>query len=238
MAFLLLGTGVALAQARDLLVGIPSPAVSALQTSLIGGRVKSTDDFDARGEVGSTTDAVGVRLTYGVTSRTSVSLQGGAAIDPEVEAQGSTWRGHSGFFYGVDLYHELFPTTEWKPGLHVQGGVVGFQHALNRLESPEGDTTLVDQQMKGLEYHAAFLASWKWKRLYPYGGIRMFGSSVHWDNAQPGSSGPAEISGHATGNISVVLGCPVQLAPDWRLQAEGRWVNETAVSIGIHYRMN
>jgi predicted RNA binding protein YcfA (HicA-like mRNA interferase family) len=67
-------------------------------------------------------------------------------------------------------------------------------------------------------------------RTDPYAGVRGFGSHVNWQDNQ---ANPGVITGHAHGNISLVAGLPVQITKDVRFEAEGRFVNETAVTAGF-----
>jgi hypothetical protein len=53
---------------------------------------------------------------------------------------------------------------------------------------------------------------------------------VTWQNNQ---ADPGVIIGHAHGNVSLVAGLPVQISKDVRIVAEGRFVNETAVTVGF-----
>jgi hypothetical protein len=69
----------------------------------------------------------------------------------------------------------------------------------------------------------------------PYIGARVFGGEVNWQNNQlpQQNSDPDHITGHPHGNISLVLGLPVQITKDVRFELEGRLVNETAITAGF-----
>jgi hypothetical protein len=121
-----------------------------------------------------------------------------------------------------------------KPGIQLSGGVTGFQVPLNRLVS-HGTTALIDQKMSGVEYHGAVLATFKVGAAAPYGGLRGFGSLVHWRDNNPSPGAPDVITGHAHGNISFVVGVPVQITKDIRFQAEGVFLNETLVTAGLTF---
>jgi len=229
---LLLGGVSANVFARDIAVFTQPIQKGKFASSLLYGHIKSTEDFDGRGQVDFKSHTVGARFGFGVTDRTAVAIQGGSYVNPQVDGQGSTWRSRSGYFYGIDLYNEVFPATELWPGLQAQLGVLGSQVPLDRLETASG-ITLIDQNMSGIEYHGALLAIWKWTRLAPYMGVRAFGSSVRWRNNQPGAAGLAQITGHADGNVSFVAGTSVRILNEVRLLVEGRFVNETVLSAGI-----
>ncbi len=221
--------------ALDPSVTTPSPTKGKFFSTLVYGHLKSTQDFDTRGEVDLKTHGVGASFGFGITDRTIVALKGGSYSDPYVESQGNTWRGRVGYFYGLDLYHQIFPTTDFlKPGVMAEVGAVSIRVPLDRLETT-GATSLIDQRMSGVEYHGSLLLVWKWSALSPYLGPRVFGSSVKWHNNQPGAAGLASITGHAKGNISMVAGSSVRLTPELRLILEGRILNETVVTVGLHY---
>jgi hypothetical protein len=115
------------------------------------------------------------------------------------------------------------------PGVQLSGGVTGFQVPLDRT-NVSGTWQTIDQLMSGVEYHGAVLATFKQGPVEPYAGIRAFGSSVNWQDNQ---ANPGVIKGHAHGNVSLVVGLPVQVSRDVRFEAEGRFVGETAVTVGF-----
>jgi hypothetical protein len=199
-------------------------------SSLLYSNINSDIDFDTRGDVTFKSNTVGVQFGYGVTDRVSVALRGGSYVDPEVEATNGKYTGHSGYFYGIDLYDEIFPATGFAPGVQVQGGITGMQVSLQSLQGSAGP---IDQQMTGYEYHGSVLLTSKFKRAAPYIGMRAFGSTVYWRDNSPASNATAEITGHAKNNASLVLGLPVQIAEGLWLQTEGRLVGETAVTVGF-----
>lgn len=161
-----------------------------------------------------------------------MSVKAGSFIDPRVEAQGSAWESRAGYLYGADLYNEVFPATPGlRPGIQLSGGVSGFQVPLDRTNATtDGTWQTIDQKMSGVEYHGAVLATFKAWMTEPYAGVRGFGSKVTWQDNQ---ADPGVITGHAHGNISLVAGLPVQISKDVRVVAEGRFVNETAVTVGF-----
>jgi hypothetical protein len=196
--------------------------------------MKVKDDFDSRGRADFTSHVAGAQFTYGITDQIAVSLKGGTLIDPQVDAQGSQWQSRAGYLYGIDLYNEIFPATPGlRPGIQVSAGVTGFQVPLDRTNVSSGTWQTIDQKMSGIEYHGAVLATFKAGPTEPYAGLRAFGSNVNWQDNSPPTGSPDHITGHAHGNISVVVGLPVQIAKEVRLQLEGRFVSETAVTAGF-----
>ena len=93
-----------------------------------------------------------------------------------------------------------------------------------------GTWQTIDQKMSGYEYHGAVLATFKIGPAEPYAGIRGFAGQVTWQDNQ---ANPGVITGHEHGHISLVAGLPVQVLKDVRIVAEGRFVNETAVTVGF-----
>jgi hypothetical protein len=57
---------------------------------------------------------------------------------------------------------------------------------------------------------------------------------VNWQNNEAAPAGQSDhITGHAHGHISLVAGLPFQITKEVRFEAEGRFVNETAVTVGF-----
>ncbi len=222
-----------LVQARDLGVLVLPVHEGKLTSSLLYEHLKVTDDFDTRGRADFKSNVAGASFSYGITDQVSVALKGGTFIDPRVEAQGNAWESRAGYFYGFDFYNEVFPSTPGlKPGIQLSGGVAGFQVPFDRFISGNV-VTLIDQKQSGLEFHGAVIATFKVGPVLPYAGVRGFGSSINWQDNRPAAGQPDHITGHAHGNISLVVGMPVQISKDIRFQAEGRFVNETAVTVGF-----
>ena len=231
VAVVFLGALSSPSQARDL--GILSLPVhqGKWTSSVLYEYSKVRDDFDSRGRADFTSSLVGAQFGYGITDQLAVAVKGGALVDPQEEAQGSRWESRAGYLYGMDLYNEVFPATAVKPGVELNAGVSGFLIPLDRT-NVGGRWQAVDQRMSGVEYHGAVLGTLKWGKVSPYAGVRGFGNTVEWRDDNPGS-GAASITGHAHGNISLVVGAPVQLTQEVRMQVEGRFVNETAATVGF-----
>jgi hypothetical protein len=216
--------------ARDLGVLVLPIHQGKLTSSLLYENLSIQDDFGSRGRVDFKSNVVGAQFSYGITDQVAVAVKGGSFVDPKVEAQGSTWESRAGYLYGIDLYNEVFPATPGlRPGIQLSGGVTGFDVPLDRT-NVRGTWQTIDQTMSGVEYHGAVLATFKVGITGPYAGVRGFGSHVNWQDNQVN---PGVISGHAHGNISLVAGLPVQISKDVRFVAEGRFVNETAVTVGF-----
>ena len=231
-AVLLLAT---VADARDLGVLVLPVHEGKFTSSLLYEHLKFQDDFDARGRVDVKSQVVGAVFSYGLTDQWGVAVKGGSLIDPSVEAQGSRWESRSGYLYGLDLYNEVFPATPgYRPGVQLSLGATGFLVPFDRLIS-NNTVTLIDEKQTGVEYHGAVVATFKVGIVEPYGGVRVFGSNVNWQNNQAttNSSDPDHITGHAHGNISLVVGAPVRIAKDVQFEIEGRFVNETAITTGF-----
>ncbi len=113
--------------------------------------------------------------------------------------------------------------------MQLSGGATGFQVPLDRTNA-SGTWQTIDQVMSGVEYHGAVLATFKAGPTEPYAGVRGFGSHVNWQDNQ---ANPGVITGHAHGNISLVAGLPIQVSKDVRVEVEGRFINETAVTAGV-----
>jgi hypothetical protein len=221
-----------LVRARDLGVLIQPIHQGKFTSSLLYEYLKVTDDFDIRGQADFTGQVAGAELTYGITDQIAIGLKGGTILDPKVKTQGTEWKSRSGYLYGLDIYDEVFPATPgWTPGVQVSGGVTGYQVPLDQIV---GSTSAVNQMMTGVEYHGAVLTVFKIAQAMPYAGLRVFGGQNTWrDNNASLTGSPDHITGHAHGSFSVVVGLPVQIAKEVRLQLEGRFISETAVTAGL-----
>jgi hypothetical protein len=224
-------------QAQDLGVLVLPVHQGKLTSSLLYEHLKGTDDFDSRGRGDFTANVSGAEFSYGITDQIAIAFKGGVLINPQEDVNGSQWQSRAGYIYGADLYNEVFPATPgWIPGVQLSAGATGFQVPLDRTNAPDpvnhpdGGWYTIDQLMSGVEYHGAVLATFKYGVLEPYGGVRAFGSTVHWQDNQ---ANPGVIKGHAHGNVSLVAGLPVQISKEVRLELEGRFVNETAVTVGF-----
>jgi len=220
-----------IAHARDLGVLVLPIHQGKWTSSLLYEHLHVQDDFDSRGRADFKSSVAGAEFGYGITDQVAVAVKGGTFVNPRVEAQGSAWESRAGYLYGIDLYNEVFPATPGlRPGIQLSGGVSGFQAPLDRTNSIGGSWQTIDQVMSGVEYHGTVLATFKVGITEPYAGVRGFGSQVHWQDNQ---ANPGVNTGHAHGNISLVAGLPVQISKDVRVVAEGRFVNETAVTVGF-----
>ncbi len=234
MGALLLGLS-SFVYARDLGVLVPPVHKGKVTSSVLYEYLKVREDFENRGKADFRSHVTGAQFTYGIDDRTSVSLKGGVLIDSQEEAQATRWQSRAGYLYGIDLYNEVFPATELRPGVQVSAGVSAFQVPFDRVISSTGSVSLVDQKLSGIDYHGSVLLTYKIWRAIPYTGIRMFGRSVDWHDNQPAAGAPANIVGHAHGNVSIVVGVPIQLTSDIRFQAEGVFVNETMITAGLTF---
>jgi len=228
MFFIALVTG--RVYARDLGVLVMPIHQGKFTSSLVYENMKFKDDFETRGRADFKANAAGAIISYGITDQIAVAVKAGTLVDPHVDDQGSAWESRAGYLYGIDLYNEIFPATPgWRPGVQLSGGATGFQVPLDRT-NVNGTWQTIDQKMSGVEYHGAVLATFKAGLTEPYGGVRVFGSHVTWQDNQ---ANPGVITGHAHGNVSLVAGLPVQIWKDVRFVAEGRFINETAVTVGF-----
>jgi hypothetical protein len=219
---------------RDFGLQVPVIHKGKFTSSALYEHLKVSEDFNIRGKADFKSHVVGSQFTYGITDQIAVGIKGGALVEAEQEAQGTTWRGGSGYLYGIDLYNEVFPATQYRPGVMVNAGVSQFRVPLTQKRDAAGTVTLVDQRLSGVDYHAAMLLSMKWSRISPYTGIRIFGRSVDWrDNQSTLTGGPDKIVGHAHGNASIVVGLPVRITPDLQFHVEGMFVNETVITAGL-----
>jgi hypothetical protein len=218
--------------ARDLGVLLLPIHQGKFTSTVMYESLKVHDDFDTRGRSDFKSNVTGAQVSYGVTDQIAVALKGGVFIDPEQDAQGNQWQSRAGYLYGIDLYNEVFPATGLRPGVQLSGGVTGFQVPFDRVITPSG-VSLIDQKLSGFDFHGAVIADLRCGRFSPYTGVRIFGRSVDWRDNRPVSGAPDNIHGTSHGNISIVLGLPVQLTQDVKFQVEGILVNETAITAGF-----
>ena len=221
-------------QARAIDVGLSQVPIhkDSLATSLIYEHASLHDDFDTRGRATFKANVIGARCSYGLSDQLSLAVSGGSIVDPKVEAQGSTFRGGSGFIYGVDIYNEVFPATAYWPGIQLSLGASGFQTFFDRTVSA-GTSATADQRMSGFDVHGNLLFAEKWGRFSPYLGLRAEARSIDWTNNELAIESPARIHGTARGNVSFIIGLPIQLTKQLRLELESILINQTALSAGF-----
>jgi hypothetical protein len=199
--------------------------------SLIYEHLKISDDFDTRGHTDFRAQVAGTQVTYGVSDRIAVAMKGGLLVEPEQRAQGSKWKSRAGYIYGIDLFNEVFPATSFRPGIQLSAGISSFYVPLNQLTYP-GGVTLIDQRLTGIDYHGSAVAAFRWKNLSPYCGLKANGQSLRWRDNRPASGGVDVVDGKARRNLSVVVGSPLQITRNFRVQFQGTFIGETSLNVG------
>jgi hypothetical protein len=231
LALVLAGTPVFCA-ARD--VGIvPLPfGEDKFSSSLLYSRIKQEDDFDTRGLVESKGNLFVSELAYAVFERSIVSVRGGVLTDVEQSAQNAKWLSRSGYLFGAAFRYQIFPVTDVRPGIQVSANVSRFYIPLDRVDV-SGTVSAIDHKISGWSYSGRVVAQARWWQLEPYAGLQGSGRSVQWRDHRPTAGSPAEVSGSAEGNISIVAGLPVRIRKDIRLQLEGLFLNQTSLTAGF-----
>lgn len=231
--FLLLGTAIGSLSAQELPLYVNQGVNLSFEQQLFYTYEKHDLDFDTRGRVESRHNAAGASLAYNVADTIQIALHGGVLIDPTVRNSVSTWRGNSGYFYGLDVADHVFPQTGVWPGVVVQAGIGSQTSFFNRQETA-GSQALIDQKMRDLRYGGSAVATWKWKHLTPYFGPRVEGSDVKWsDNQAAGSL--SEIHGHLDKHVGIVMGCTLTLTQGLDIQLEGRALGETSLRASVQW---
>jgi len=234
LAFLMVGIGMTPLNAQDLPLYLDQGTKFSFEHRLFYNYEKHDLDFDTRGRVTSRSQAAGAAVSYVVADTVQIALDGGVLLDPEVSNSASTWRGRSGYFYGIEAVDHIFPATERWPGVTAQ---VGFSSHVSSFDEQQTGSSqaLIDQRMRDLQYGGSVVASWKLGPLTPYFGPRVTASDVKWVDNQPAPGGPSSIEGHLDKNIGIVAGCTFSILQGLELQIEGRAVGETSIRASIQW---
>jgi hypothetical protein len=235
-AFLLLTLAVTSAAefclARDVGV-VPLPfGQDNFNSSLLYTRVDEKDDFDARGIVRLKGNLVASEIGYSFLERSIISVRGGVLTEIEQSAQNAQWFSRAGYLFGAAFRHQVFPVTEYRPGLQLSASVSHFFMPLDRVDIA-GSVSTIDHKVSGWNYTGRLLGQIRWWRLDPYAGLQGTGRSIRWRDHRPSAGSPAEVTGSAEGNISIVVGLPVRIRKDARLQIEGLFLNQTSLTAGF-----
>jgi hypothetical protein len=234
LAFLLCGVGITSLNAQDLPLYVTQGANFSFEHRLFYNYEKHDLDFDTRGRVVSRSQAAGASVSYVVADTIQIAIDGGVLIDPQVSNSASTWRGRSGYFYGLEAVDHIFPATQRWPGVTAQLGVSSNVSSFDRQQLG-GSQALIDQRMQDLQYGGSVVASWKLGPLTPYFGPRVTASDVKWVDNQPGSGSPSSIEGHLGKNIGIIAGCSFTIMQGFELQLEGRALGETSIKASIQW---
>jgi hypothetical protein len=229
-----LWAGMAPLSAQDLPLYIDQGAKFTFEHRLFYNYEKHDLDFDTRGRVETQSQAAGASVSYILTDTIQLALDGGVLLDPQIKNSVSTWRGRSGYFYGLEVVDHIFPATQRWPGITAQLGVSSHVTSYDRQETA-GAQALIDQRTQELRYGGSVAASWKLGPLTPYFGPRITASDVKWIDNQPGSGNPSSIEGHLANNIGIVAGCSFSILQGLELQVEGRALGETSIRASIQW---
>jgi|GEM_PF-1885969 len=234
ISFLFFGIGIEGAQAQELPLFVVQGAPFTFEHQLFYNNEQHDLDFDTRGRVRSRHQAAGVSLGYSLTDTIQVALHGGTLVNPEVSNSVSTWRGHSGYFYGLEVADHIFPATEEWPGILVQVGV-GSQTSFFDRQQTAGDQAPIDQKMRDLRYGGSAVATWRFKSITPYFGPRVEGSDVKWSDNRAAAGSPSHVEGHLSKHVGVVAGCSFSIFQGLELQIEGRALGETSIRASVQW---
>jgi hypothetical protein len=232
---LLLGISVMPLCAQDLPLFVNQGTEFSFEHRLFYNDEKQDLNFDTRGRLESRNQMAGASLSYVVAQTIQIGIDGGVLIDPEISNSASTYRGRSGYFYGLEVADHIFPATnEWKPGITAQLGISSHVSFFDRQQIGNTEPT-IDQKMQDLQYGGSVVASWKLGPLTPYFGPRVTASDVKWVDNQPQSGSPSSIEGHLDKNIGIVAGCSFSIMQGLELQLEGRALGETSIRASIQW---
>ena len=184
----------------------------------------------------------GMKAAYGLLDNLDVYVRAGAS-DYKVKSQ---------FFTGSRADDKLkFDTdTDFAYGFGLKGTynlnenlLLGcdLQYRRSKHEA-EGKDTPVSGAESSTTYKSFVIQEWhvapyiakKLGNFVPYLGVRY--SDAKLDIERPDSSNFGEVKAEADNNVGVFVGTDYKLGENWKLNLEGRFVDETAMSFAATYK--
>jgi len=191
-------------------------------------------NFDGRPSIKTKADYAGVRIAYGIADRTSISVIGGLISNPKLESATSSWLGRSGYLFGAGINQEVFPSTDYWPGVILHSGFRSSVLFLDR-QSANGITSGISQELRDLQYGGSLVSAWKWGKIASYAGPNVWVSDARWKNRQPSAGSPSRISGELKNKAGIILGSTMRITNNFDFQVEGRLINETTLNAGLNW---
>lgn len=183
----------------------------------------------------------GMKAAYGLLDNLDIYVRAGAS-DYRVKSQiftGSTagdklkFDTDTDFAYGFGL-KGTYNLNEWLLGCDLQ--YRRSKHEAEAKNTPvsgaESSTTYKSFVIQ--EWHVAPYIARKLGDFVPYLGVRY--SDAKLDIERPASSVWGEIKAEADNNVGVFLGTDYKLGESWKLNLEGRFIDETAMSFAATYK--
>ncbi len=133
--------------------------------------------------------------------------------------------------WGLGLKGTMQLEDDWLLGIDTQylSHRNKFEGQINNISSP-ADSEDYSGKMKIKEWHVAPYVAKKFDNLIPYLGIKY--SDLRIKNEFSTSSNDTEEKRKAEDNFGIFVGTDYKIDDDWKLNIEGRFLDETAMSLG------
>lgn len=162
-------------------------------------------------------------LQYGLKAGTGdyeVRMASGAVVN-------ELSNGAPGRIWGADVSWTVVSNSPVTPAVALNAGYARSDYRMDRLQSA-GSTVPVEQRFSLEEWQAGISASYRWKRLEPFGGLRFFRQTSVLRDASTAES----VRGDRDG-FSPFLGLKFEFLPRESLVVEVSAADETLVALGL-----
>ncbi len=185
-----------------------------------------------------------VKVSYGLLDWLDVYAKLGAAkYDSEDNVYVSGVKGYSdkskaemGFAWGLGLKAAYPLKNNWLVGCDLQYLMSSHDNKINETNLTTGAVVSTTYKSNVIqEWHIAPYLGYKFGNLVPYLGVRY--SDLRAKTKKPSDAGWADnLKSAADNNVGVFVGTDYKIGEHWKLNLEGRFVDEMAMSVGATYR--
>ncbi len=198
-----------------------------------------------------------VKTSYGVFDNLDVYVKLGTAdfdgkssytirdVDGSYEIGSLKIKGNNAFAYGFGMKGKYNLENDWIVGCDVQ--YLRHQHDVKFTDSwtdynPDGSVDEVDSgsgkgKVTFQEWHIAPYIARKIGNFLPYFGVRYSDLRTNYKIPDEDSEDPDSIPKFkADDNVGIFIGTDFKITDNWKLNLEGRFVDETAMSLGATYK--
>lgn len=136
-----------------------------------------------------------------------------------------------GVIMGAGVRSRLFPDTVVSPAVSVELGVDYERYNLNRNVQSNSAVSVIDKKLEFVNIQAAVVVSKELKRIVPYGGLKVFRTSVTLTDNNNNGKAKGEKD-----NAGVFIGAKVSLLKQVGFTVESSFVGETSFAFGFNIR--
>lgn len=184
-----------------------------------------------------------VKISYGMLDNFDIFVKlGGASFEMEEEWRTTTPEvgsikddAETSFMWGIGMKGTLSLEDDWMLGVDVQylAHDNDYDGRIDNRTTP-ADSEDYSGEMEVEEWHVAPYIAKAINSFTPYVGVKY--SDVRIENNYTTSSGSTKEKREADENVGVFIGLDYKIDTVWKLNIEGRFIDETAMSLGAMYK--